>query len=72
MIDCMYKIGEIARDVWYTGTCALESPRGTNYDYMSNQEKIYIDIKDFVQLYWREQRGGNIVWLSWDVLYSVI
>lgn len=26
--------------------CALQSTRGTIYDYMSNQEKIYIDIKD--------------------------
>lgn len=35
--------------------CALQSPRGTNSDYMSNQEKIYIDINDLCSLYWRRQ-----------------
>lgn len=35
--------------------CALQSPRGTNSDYISNQEKIYIDINDLCSLYWRRQ-----------------
>lgn len=53
--------------------CALQSPHGTNYDYMSNQEKIYIDIKDLCGCT-GEDRGerGHVIWLSRDVLYSVI
>lgn len=41
--------------------CALQSLRGTNSDYMSNQEKIYIDINDLCSCT-GEDRGGKVIW----------
>lgn len=43
--------------------CALQSLRGTNSDYMSNQEKIYIDINDLCSCT-GEDRGGKVIWFG--------
>lgn len=41
--------------------CALQSPCGTTYDYMSNQEKIYIYITDLCSCTGEERGGKHVV-----------
>lgn len=52
--------------------CALQSPRGTNYDYMSNQEKIYIDIEDLCSCTGEDRAGKrHLVQLGCSVQWDL-
>ena len=70
MIDCMYKICETEMSDSPDIAVLLNHHMGPIM-IICQIKKRYISISQNCA-FLLEQTGGNIIWLSWDVLYNVI